>query len=97
MRTTFNKCLNTEPKIYNISYVSLMGGASAGITGACLYGFLGFFGGFVVGFVVGKKAGEAWWVGSIQRYIYWNLPHFFTSVMIEKGESIPPSHVRKLL
>lgn len=97
MRTTFNKCLNTEPKIYNISYVSIMGGASTGITGACLYGFLGFFGGFVIGFVIGKKVGEGWWSGNIQRYMYWNLPSFFTLSIIGKEKSIPPSHIRRLL
>lgn len=67
-----------------------------GITGAFFYGFLGFFGGFIVGFITGKKVGEGWWSGSIQRYIYWNLPAIFTKSMLGKKSLIPPSHIRRL-
>lgn len=97
MRTKFNKVLNIEPKIYNLSYIALAGGIVTGVTGACLFGFSGFFGGFTVGFVIGKKLGEGIWAGNVQRYLYRNLPAAFTLGITGSPKSIPPSHIRRLL
>lgn len=95
-KTKFNKCLNIEPKLYNFSISSLVGAGVAGLVGAFIWGFLGFFILFGAGFYLGKKAGEGWWSGSIQRYMYWNLPAFFTLGVIGKTKSVPPSHIRRL-
>jgi hypothetical protein len=95
-RTKFNKCLNLEPKIYNFSIVALITGSVAGIMGAALYGFVAFFALFGAGFWGGKIFGEAWWIGRIQRFIYWNFPSFICrSIMGLK--SLPPSYIRTLL
>jgi hypothetical protein len=70
----FIDCLNKEPKAFNCNYGSLIGGG-------ILLTLLGFskglfwgFGGGVAGFVMGGWISRQWFLGNLQRKMYWQLP-----------------------
>lgn len=92
-RREFIDCLNKEPKIFNCNFGSL---ACGGILFA-LFGFSkGLFWGFgvgIVGFVVGGWYSREWFLGNLQRKIYWILP--FAKIWLDKN--IPSSSERREL
>ena len=79
----FIDCLNKEPKAFNCNFGSLIGG----VVNLVLFGFgQGLFWGIgagAIGFVVGKWISNQWFLGNLQRNIYWQLP--FASVWLDKN------------
>ena len=79
----FIDCLNKEPKAFNCNYGSLIGGISM----LALFGFIkGLFWGFgfgAIGFTAGGWISRQWFLGEIQRTIYWKLP--LSNVWLDKN------------
>ena len=74
MRRVFIDCLNKEPKAFNCNYGSI----AAGVTLLAVFG-LGkglFWGGGAgaIGFVIGGWLSRQWFLGNIQKAMYWKLP-----------------------
>ena len=92
-RREFIDCLNSEPKAFNCNFGSLIGG---GISLALLGFSKGLFWGFgagIIGFIIGGWVSRQWFLGNLQRKIYWSLP--FASIWLDKN--IPPSSNRREL
>ena len=92
-RREFIDCLNSEPKAFNCNFGSLIGG---GISLALLGFSKGLFWGLgagVAGFLLGGRLSRQWFLGHLQRKIYWQLP--FANIWLDKN--IPPSSQRKEL
>ena len=92
-RRVFTKCLNNEPKAFNFSIGSIVGGVSL----LALFGFgkglmwgIGFG---AIGFTVGGWISKQWFLGNIQRKLYWHLPS--SRLLIDKN--CPESHHLKLM
>lgn len=92
-RRVFSTCLNLEPKVFNFSVGGVVACAICfviiGFWQGLLYGLAG--GG--VGFGVGSWLSKQWFMGQVQRKIYWHLPE--ARVFIDKN--CPESHERKLM
>ncbi len=92
-RRQFIDCLNKEHKAFNCSFGSLIVGG----IGLVLFGFgKGLFWGFgasTVGFLVGGWISKQWFLGSLQRKIYWHLP--FADIWLDSN--IPSSSNRREL
>lgn len=92
-RREFIDCLNSEPKAFNCNFGSLIGGGAL----LALFGFgKGLFwgigaGGF--GFFIGGWISKQWYLGHLQRQIYWQFP--FADIWINKH--IPLSSNRREL
>ena len=73
-RREFIDCLNNEPKAFNCNLGSLVGG----LVMLGLFGFTqGFFWGLgagAIGFTVGGWISKQWFLGNLQREIYWQMP-----------------------
>jgi hypothetical protein len=92
-RVKFSNCLNKEIRFWNIPLGSLIGGGIIG--GSCWMtkGIFWFFGGGAAGFLLGGWLMRQWWLGNVQRYLYWNLP----SWLITGNKNIPDSSMRNLM
>lgn len=73
-RREFIDCLNKEPKAFNCNFGSLIGG----VVMLVLFGFTqGFFWGLgvgAIGFTIGGWVSKQWFLGKLQRTIYWRIP-----------------------
>ena len=73
-RREFIDCLNNEPKAFNCNFGSL----AVGIVMLALFGFTkGLFWGLgagAVGFTLGGWLSKQWFLGNLQRSIYWKIP-----------------------
>lgn len=82
-RREFIDCLNKEPKAFNCNYGSLIGGISM----LGLFGFgKGLFWGLgfgAIGFTAGGWISRQWFLGKLQRAIYWKLP--LSNVWLDKN------------
>lgn len=70
----FNKCLNREHKLYGLSYAGLI---SSGIIGVCVWVRFGMTTGMIcsaIAYSFCAYYANLWHEGSLQRFIYWNLP-----------------------
>jgi hypothetical protein len=70
----FNKCLNKERKLYGLSYDGVLG---AGIIGLCFWTKFGMTTGMIcsaIAYTFCAYYANLWHIGSLQRFIYWNLP-----------------------
>lgn len=92
-RREFIDCLNKEPKAFNCSFGSLIGGGMM----LALFGFgKGLFWGLgagSIGFMLGGWISRQWFLGHLQRKIYWHLP--LSSHWLDKN--IPDSGARREL
>jgi hypothetical protein len=89
----FIDCLNKEPKAFNCNFGSLIGG---GIMLALLGFSKGLFFGLgagVAGFIIGGYVSRQWFLGNLQRKIYWQLP--FANIWLDRNA--PASSMRKEL
>ena len=93
MRRVFIDCLNKEPKAFNCNYGSIF----LGTISLALFGFgKGLFWGIgagAIGFVAGSWLSNRWYLGHIQRIIYWKIP--FVQFWLDKN--IPASSDRREL
>jgi hypothetical protein len=82
-RREFIDCLNSEPKAFNCNLGSLAGG----VVMLVLFGFAkGLFWGLgfgAIGFTVGGWISRQWFLGKLQRTIYWKLP--LSKVWLDKN------------
>lgn len=92
-RREFSTCLNREPKIYNCSIWSFVWAGTFLIIFFILKGFMWGLGAAGVGFGVGKWLSRQWFIGQMQRKMYWYLP--CAGFFIDKN--CPESHERKLM
>ena len=92
-RRKFNNCLNTEAKIFNVSVVSLIFGGVVAVMLGLSKGLLFGFGGGIAGFILGGWVSKEWYLGNIQRKIYWN----FAGQKIYIDSNIVESHHRNLI
>ncbi|WP_341761815.1 hypothetical protein [Candidatus Tisiphia endosymbiont of Thecophora atra] len=92
-RVRFNNCLNKHVRFWNISIGSIVGGISFGLIILCFKGVLWSFAGGAIGFAIGGWFMHQWWLGIIQRWLYWHLP--LTRLII--SANLPKSHVRLLM
>ena len=82
-RREFIDCLNKEPKAFNCNFGSLIGGGvSLALLGFSKGLFWGFGAGFV-GFMLGGWISKQWFLGNLQRKIYWALP--FADIWLDKN------------
>jgi hypothetical protein len=92
-RRVFTSCLNQEPKAFN----SPIGGIACGGVLLVLFGvgkgLMWGMGGGVAGYTIGSWLSKQWFLGQIQRKLYWYLPG--QKLFIDKN--IPESHHRKLM
>lgn len=89
-RRVFSKCLNEEAKIYNCSYGSLFIGGFTLLVVGLMKGIVWGAAFSVGGFFLGNFLSREWYLGNIQRFIYWRLP--FAKILIDKN--MPESHHR---
>lgn len=92
-RVKFNNCLNKEIKFWNISLGSLIGGGLLGSICWYLQNLLWFFGGGAIGFAIGGYLLHQYYLGNVQRFLYWHLP--VSNILL--GKKIPASHLRVLM
>jgi len=92
-RVRFNNCLNKETKYWNLPFGALVGCGFIGGISALAKGVLWGFGGGAIGFIAGSIIARGWWNGSLQRFVYWNLP--VSKVLL--SNKIPQSHIRTLM
>ena len=92
-RVKFNNCLNKPIRLWNISIGSIIGGASSVLI---ILPFKGVLWGFIVGaigFAIGGWLAYYWFLGIIQRWLYWHLP--VSKIFVP--EHLPESCVRQLM
>lgn len=92
-RREFIDCLNKEPKAFNCNFGSLIGGLIMTVLLGFSKGFFWGLGAGVVGFIIGGFISRQWFLGNLQRNIYWKLP--FANIWLDKNT--PPSSGRKEL
>ena len=92
-RRVFTKCLNQELKIFNFSVGSLIGGGILVVLVGLSKGLMWGMGAGVIGFMIGRWLSKQWFLGQIQRKLYWYLP--FEKIFIDKNT--PPSYLRRLM
>ena len=82
-RREFIDCLNKERKAFNCNFGSLIGGGVL----LALFGFgKGLFWGLgagTAGYLIGGWISRQWFLGNLQRSIYWQLP--FANIWLDKN------------
>ena len=89
----FTKCLNHERKYWNRSLGSIVLGVLMFALVGLWQGLMWGLGSGAIGFVVGGMISKHWYLGLIQRKLYWNLPLAKTIV----DRNTPDSSDRELL
>lgn len=89
----FNTCLNKEKKIFNCSIIAITVSVLMLVLVGLRFGIVFGLGGAVIGYVIGSYLGRCWYIGKLQRYLYWHLP--FASFWLD--QSVPDSHLRKFI
>lgn len=74
-RRTFIPCLNKQRKIYNFSIGALIGCIVGFVLCGLSKGILWGLGGAALGFSLGNWVAAMWFLGYLQRFLYWNLPY----------------------
>ncbi|RYE27411.1 MAG: hypothetical protein EOP45_01270 [Sphingobacteriaceae bacterium] len=92
-RVKFNSCLNKETKYYNTSLGTLVGGGVCGFVTLVIKGLVWSFVVGGIGMYLGSWLGTQWWLGNIQRWVYWQLP---VSNWLFKSK-LPKSYERNLI
>lgn len=92
-RIRFNNCLNQEIKVWNISVIGLVMGGLLGLILGLVKGLLWGLAASTVGLAIGGWLGRQWWMGNIQRWLYWHLP--ISKLLF--GRVIPKSYHRHLM
>ena len=91
MRRKFIDCLNKEPKLFNCNWGALIVGGVLLVVFSFGWGFFYGMGLGIVGFVFGGWLGREWYMGKLQRKLYWNMP--YGNIWINKN--IPSSSNRR--
>lgn len=92
-RRIFTNCLNQETKAFNCSIGSIVGGGTLLIVLGLSEGLMFGLGGAVIGFTTGGWISRQWFLGNIQRMMFWYFPA--GKFLIDKN--IPESYHRYLL
>lgn len=71
----FIPCLNKQRKLFNFSIGALVGGAVLFAFVGLVKGLLWGVGAGAIGFTVGDWLSTQWFIGGLQRALYWNLPY----------------------
>lgn len=74
-RRIFIPCLNKEPKLYNFSYGTLIGGALCTIFVGISKGVLWGLGAGGIGAFIGGWISKELYKGNLQRAFYWYFPY----------------------
>lgn len=92
-RVKFNNCLNKPIRLWNISIGSIVSGASSALIILPFKGVLWSFITGTIGFAIGGWLAHQWFLGIIQRWLYWHLP--VSKIFV--SEHLPESYVRQLM
>jgi hypothetical protein len=82
----FIDCLNREPKAFNCNFGSLIGGGIMLVLLGISKGLFWGFGGGAIGFTVGGYLSRQWFLGILQRSMYWYLP--FANIWLDRRASL---------
>ena len=92
-RRKFSTCLNLEPKLYNFSIGAIIGGGVMLSLFGVGKGLMWGLGAGAIGFGVGGYLSKQWFLGQMQRKLYWNMP--WADKVVDKNT--PPSDLRQLM
>jgi hypothetical protein len=92
-RVRLNRALNKEIKYYGLSYIGLIGATAIGCLIWIYFGMTIGIIGFVIGYGFSAYIAKGLHNGSIQQFIYWNLP----LKSIFGGKYLPDSYKRCFL